>query len=189
MLGKDPAFLFYSGDFLSGTYSLRDVDIGKLVRLLCMQHQGGHLKEREVLRVVRRLDAPATAFFVRDADGLFYNERLDREIIRRREYTASRLRNFEGRKNSSLSSPAGGGHMGGDMPAHIRTGTETGTETENRTENRTEDRTENMTGTGPSFETKSARAKRPADRRTAAAPTSDGIDSMRRLIEKMDTAN
>ena len=46
---KDPAFLFYSSDFLSGTMLMTDEEVGKDIRLLCLQHQKGHLKEKDML--------------------------------------------------------------------------------------------------------------------------------------------
>ena len=36
---KDPAFLFYSSDFLSGTMLMTDEEIGQYIKLLCLQHQ------------------------------------------------------------------------------------------------------------------------------------------------------
>jgi hypothetical protein len=35
-MAKDPAFLFYSNDFLSGTYTMSDDQVGKFIRLLCI---------------------------------------------------------------------------------------------------------------------------------------------------------
>ena len=45
---KDPAFLFYSSDFLSGTMLMSDEEVGQYIRLLCLQHQKGHLKEKDM---------------------------------------------------------------------------------------------------------------------------------------------
>lgn len=42
---KDPAFLFYSQDFYTGTVFMTDEQVGKFIRLLCLQHQTGHLNE------------------------------------------------------------------------------------------------------------------------------------------------
>ena len=43
---KDPAFLFYSSDFLSGTFTMTNEQIGKYIRLLCIQHQKYILSEK-----------------------------------------------------------------------------------------------------------------------------------------------
>ena len=53
---KDPAFLFYSSDFLSGTMLMSDEDVGKYIRLLCLQHQKGHLKEKEMLNICKEFN-------------------------------------------------------------------------------------------------------------------------------------
>ena len=42
-MAKDPAFLFYTGDFATGTQFLTDDQMGKYIRLLMAQHQHGHL--------------------------------------------------------------------------------------------------------------------------------------------------
>ena len=51
---KDPAFLFYSSDFLSGTMLMSDEEIGQYIKLLCLQHQKGHLKEKDMLNICKR---------------------------------------------------------------------------------------------------------------------------------------
>ena len=45
-MAKDPAFLFYPSDFLTGTMFMTDEQVGKYIRLLCAQHQKGHLCEK-----------------------------------------------------------------------------------------------------------------------------------------------
>ena len=42
-LGKDPAFLLYSNDFLSDIVNLTDDERGKYITLICLLHQQGHL--------------------------------------------------------------------------------------------------------------------------------------------------
>lgn len=50
---KDPAFLFYSSDFLSGTLLMSDEEIGQYIKLLCLQHQKGHLKEKDMMNICK----------------------------------------------------------------------------------------------------------------------------------------
>ena len=45
---KDPAFLFYSSDFLTGTMFFTDEQVGKYIRLLCAQHQKGQIGRAHV---------------------------------------------------------------------------------------------------------------------------------------------
>ena len=40
---RDPAFLFYSSDFLSGIADLNMEERGQYITLLCVQHQKGRL--------------------------------------------------------------------------------------------------------------------------------------------------
>ena len=46
-MSKDPAFLLYSGDFLNGTADMEPEEVGVYIRLLCYQHQRGHLPDDE----------------------------------------------------------------------------------------------------------------------------------------------
>ena len=42
---KSPAVLFYTSDFLIGTAFMNYDEIGKYIKLLCLQHQQGHILE------------------------------------------------------------------------------------------------------------------------------------------------
>jgi hypothetical protein len=48
-MGKDPAILFYTSDFLTGTMTFTDEQVGKYIRLLCLQHQKDKLTEKDML--------------------------------------------------------------------------------------------------------------------------------------------
>lgn len=87
---KSPAFLFYSNDFTVGTQFFTDAQVGKYVRLMAAQHQHGHLSEKQMLIICGEKDAEIWAKFSTDADGKFFNERLDEEITKRNSYTESR---------------------------------------------------------------------------------------------------
>lgn len=90
---KDPAFLFYSSDFLSGTMLMTDEEIGQYIKLLCLQHQKGHLKEKDILNVCKRQNEEIFSKFTKDDKGNYYNKRLEDEIIRRNKYSESRRNN------------------------------------------------------------------------------------------------
>lgn len=94
---KDPAFLFYSNDFLTGTYLMTDEQTGKYIRLLCLQHQKGHLQEKDMINICKTNDNDIFDKFTIDADGLYYNERLEFEIEKRSKYTNSRKMNRLGK--------------------------------------------------------------------------------------------
>lgn len=105
-MAKDPAFLFYPGDFNTGTQFFTDEQVGKYMRLLMAQHQHGHLTENQVIIICKSYDKEVMSKFCKDSSGLWYNERLENEIIRRKNFTSSRSKNREGKtrdKNTSNS--------------------------------------------------------------------------------------
>ena len=93
---KDPAFLFYSSDFLTGTMFMTDSQLGKYIKLLCTQHQKGHLSEKDMLKICKRYDKDIFEKFTKDDDGKYYNIRLEKEMTKRKDYSKSRANN---RKN------------------------------------------------------------------------------------------
>lgn len=92
-MAKDPAFLFYPGDFNTGTQFFSDEQVGKYMRLLMAQHQHGHLPENHMLMICKSYDKDVFNKFIKDKDGLWYNERLEIEIIKRKNYSKSRSEN------------------------------------------------------------------------------------------------
>ena len=95
-VNKDPAFLFYSSDFLTGTMFMTDSQLGKYIKILCTQHQKGHLSEKDMLKICKRYDKDIFEKFTKDDDGKYYNIRLESEITKRKNYSKSRANN---RKN------------------------------------------------------------------------------------------
>ena len=92
-MAKDPALLFYTSDFLSTTQGLSLEEIGMLIKLLCIQHQNGHLSKKAVKLAVGEATEDVLSFFKLDENGLYYNERLDNEKKRRADYSESRRKN------------------------------------------------------------------------------------------------
>lgn len=90
---KDPAFLFYSSDFLSGTLTMTHEQVGKYIRLLCLQHQKGDLSEKDMLFICGAHDEDIWNKFQRSESGNFFNERLKEEVLRRKAYSESRRSN------------------------------------------------------------------------------------------------
>lgn len=105
-MAKDPAFLFYPGDFNTGTQFFSDDQVGKYMRLLMAQHQHGHLTEDQVIFICKSYDKHIMSKFIKDSFGLWFNERLEFEMKKRKNYTESRSKNKEGKtkeKNISKS--------------------------------------------------------------------------------------
>ena len=101
-MSKDPAVLFYTSDFLSGTFTMSNEQVGMYIRLLCLQHQKGKLTEKDMLSICKAYDVDIWSKF-KNEDGAFYNERMYNETIRRQKFSESRRNNAKSPKNESTS--------------------------------------------------------------------------------------
>jgi uncharacterized protein YdaU (DUF1376 family) len=101
-MAKDPAFLFYTQDFYTGTQFFSDEQVGKYIRLLCAQHQHGHLPEKHMLSICKTHDEDVFHKFVKDEAGLYYNKRLEIEVNKRNSYTESRRNNAQHPKKQKV---------------------------------------------------------------------------------------
>ena len=97
-MAKDPAFLFYSSDFLTGTILMSDEQVGQYIKLMCLQHQKGRLEEKDMLKICGKHDKDVFSKFEIDEQGLYYNSRLEKEILKRRSYSESRSKNRQNSK-------------------------------------------------------------------------------------------
>ena len=97
MKNKDPAVLFYTSDFLTGVTLMNYEQRGMYITLLCLQHQNGHLTEEDMLTVCGKRDRKVFSKFIKDENGLYYNERIDEEKEKRRAYTESQSKNAKKR--------------------------------------------------------------------------------------------
>jgi uncharacterized protein YdaU (DUF1376 family) len=91
-MSKDPAVLFYTSDFISGTITMTDEQRGKYILLLCLQHQKEYLTEKDMLNICKTYDEDIWCKFKQE-DGRFYNERMRYEADKRRKYSESRREN------------------------------------------------------------------------------------------------
>jgi hypothetical protein len=123
---KDPAFLFYSGDFKSATELMTDEEVGIYIRLICTQHQHGSI-EKEWLEEKSKGSKRILKMFITDEDGSYYNESIRSEIQRRKNYSESRrankLKKSEEVNSSEIISKTHEEHM----TLHMETETETRT--------------------------------------------------------------
>lgn len=90
---KDPAYLFYSSDFLTGCASLTMEERGQYITLLCLEHQLGRLSEKTIRLSVGSVSVDVLAKFKQDENGLMYNERLEIEIEKRSNFVDTRRNN------------------------------------------------------------------------------------------------
>ena len=116
-MSKDPAVLFYTSDFLSGTFTMTDEQVGKYIRLLCLQHQKGKLTEKDMLSICKAYDNEIWEKFDQ-VDGFFINDRMYNEAIRRSKFTESRRNNAKSVKTDNISEA-----YAKHMPKHMETET------------------------------------------------------------------
>lgn len=92
---KNPAVLLYTSDFITGTLFMTNEEVGAYIRILCMQHQKGHLSKNEIEQICKSNDVFTSVIihFKEDNNGLFYNERMDLEKDKRNKYSESRANN------------------------------------------------------------------------------------------------
>jgi len=91
-MAKDPAVLFYTSDFLTGTTTMTNEQVGKYIRLLCLQHQRGVLSEKDMLFICGSYDEDIFSKFKKNGVG-YYNERLRLEAEKRAAYSVNRALN------------------------------------------------------------------------------------------------
>jgi uncharacterized protein YdaU (DUF1376 family) len=119
-MGKDPAFLFYPGDWLGGTMTMTRAHKGAYMDVLMAQFNSGHLSIDEI-KIILGTDfeimweAVLRKKFSKDSNGLFYNDKLEREIIKRQNYSNSRKANLVGKTEP---------HMDTHMDCHMENGNE-----------------------------------------------------------------
>jgi len=125
-MAKDPAFLFYPGDWLSGTLGMSFEEKGAYLELLMMQFSRGHMTSHMIGQTIGQLWVTVQVKFKQDENGLWFNERLDVEKERRKTFTESRKNNIKGNNqyNKNLDNNA---HLKGHMTSHM--------ESENENEN------------------------------------------------------
>jgi uncharacterized protein YdaU (DUF1376 family) len=111
---KDPAFLFYPGDWLGGTIGMSFEEKGAYMELLMMQFTRGHMTSHMIGQTVGQLWVKLQDKFIQDENGLWYNVRLDIEKEKRKNFVTSRKNNKEG-KNQHNKEGKEVGHMTSHM--------------------------------------------------------------------------
>ncbi len=87
---NSPAFSFYTADFLIGVCDLTNEETGIYIKLLCLQHQKGHLSQKQIGLflgfVWDSLSDELKSKFMVDEDGRIFNERLEHEINKKTNF-------------------------------------------------------------------------------------------------------
>ena len=118
-MSKDPAFLFYPNDYIGGTMGMTFEEKGAYMELLMLQFNRGHMTTHMIGQTVGQIWVKIQDKFVKDADGLWYNERLDMEKERRKTFTESRRNNVSGKNQHTKNKEKEVGHMTTHMTGHM----------------------------------------------------------------------
>lgn len=114
-MAKDPAFLFYPNDWIGGTMGMTFEEKGAYMELLMMQFNRGHMEGHMIGQVVGQMWDKIKTKFVQDAEGKWYNVRLEEEQIKRKSFTDSRKNNLTGQNQYTKKK----GHKKGHMTSHM----------------------------------------------------------------------
>lgn len=102
---KDPAFLFYSSDFLNGVSDLTMEERGQFITLLCLQHLKGGISEKTIRLSVGSVSVDVLDKFRLNKNGEYENARLAEEIEKRSVFTESRRNNGKKGGRPPLNKP------------------------------------------------------------------------------------
>jgi uncharacterized protein YdaU (DUF1376 family) len=100
-MSKDPAVLFYTSDFLTGTMTMTNEQVGMYIRLLCLQHQKYVLTEKDMMSICKSYDDDIFSKFEQDEEG-YYNKRMRDEFDKRKSYSESRRNNRKGKTKKHM---------------------------------------------------------------------------------------
>ena len=67
--------------------------VGMYIRLLCLQHQKGKLTEKDMLFICGTYLEDVYSKFTKTKNSLYFNERLENEALKRKNYSESRRKN------------------------------------------------------------------------------------------------
>jgi hypothetical protein len=104
---KDPAFLFYPGDWLKGTQLMSRPHKGAYMDLLMAQFSNGHMALDDIRTVLgvdyeNMWESKLKSKFVQDDNSLYYNEKLESVMNERSDYKTGRLNNLKGKKEPHI---------------------------------------------------------------------------------------
>ena len=97
-MSKDPAFLMYSNDFLTGVSDLDMEERGHFITLLCLQHQKGCITPKMMrLQCGGIPSVDVLAKFRIDENGNYINERIELERQKRKKHSEKQSANARAR--------------------------------------------------------------------------------------------
>jgi uncharacterized protein YdaU (DUF1376 family) len=117
-MAKDPAFLFYPGDWIQGTMHLTFLEKGCYMELLMLQFNRGKFtieQAKHMLQSSFEVAWPTISEKFVYQDGFYWNERLALEKEKRSKFTESRRNNGKVEKNKEATNK----HMLTHMDNHM----------------------------------------------------------------------
>ncbi len=135
-MSKNPAFLFYPGDWLTGTMFMSMEEKGAYITLLCVQFEHGELEEEKILQIIGpELWEKIRIKFKKNSRG-FFNKRLAFEQEKREKYSKSRANN---RRKTSITHEKDMNNISDSHESDMENENENRNIDENRKENGNED--------------------------------------------------
>jgi uncharacterized protein YdaU (DUF1376 family) len=113
-MAKDPAFLFYPGDWLQGTMGMTFEEQGAYLQLLIFQFNKGKFSKSQAKEVLSICSASVFEKVIQkfDTDGTFFwKQRLSDEIERRKKFSESTRNNAKSIKLPKKQDKAYAKHM------------------------------------------------------------------------------
>ena len=96
---KDPAVLFYTADFLADTTLWSYEELGRYIKLLCIQHLQGGISQDDFEVVADHYSRVISKFDLHD-DGKYRNKRMKEESEKRQLFSESRRANRQGKSTN-----------------------------------------------------------------------------------------
>jgi len=91
--GKDPAFLFYSNDFLQGVSDMEMHEIGQYICMMATQHQRGSVSQRWLKKNIPDVSEYVLSKFDKDESGNYVNPKLLSVIEKRKKHSIKQSEN------------------------------------------------------------------------------------------------
>jgi hypothetical protein len=105
-VAKDPALLFYTSDFLTGTMLMTHEQVGIYIRMICLMHQSGGDIDRPAFDAFVGIDNKIVRKKFRFKSGRVYHERLLEEMSKRSHKSTSLSKNAKKRWSNTCKSNA-----------------------------------------------------------------------------------
>lgn len=96
-----PSINFYTSDFLTETIFLDFEEKGKLITLLCIQHQHGKLSMEQIKQICGTVSDNIMKFFKKDDDDKYYNEKIEEYKTKRENFIRKQKENIAKRWNKN----------------------------------------------------------------------------------------